>query len=138
MYELRQKQYSAFSNEISDSTKNYGYTCSWQMRELKSKDISFLKSGCLFVAHILAELHISYISFTISSQPLSPTDEKRKRFSSHRIFKPTAIRYFINVQMNYLDNFDLVDRTVISLYSALRRCLKMFSSTVVTCHVARF
>lgn len=67
VYELRQKQYSAFSNEISDSTKNYGYTCSWQMRELKSKDISFLKSGCLVVAHILAELHISYISFTISS-----------------------------------------------------------------------
>ena len=136
MYELRQKQYSAFSNEISDSTKNYGYTCSWQMRELKSKDISFLKSGCLFVAHILAELHIN---FTISSQPLSPTDEKTKRLSSHRIFKPTAIKYFINVQMtDYLDNFDLVDRTVISLYSALKRCLKMFGSTVVTCHAARF
>ena len=32
------------------------------MRELESKDISFLKSGCLFVAHILAELHISYIN----------------------------------------------------------------------------
>ena len=90
------------------------------MRELESKDISFLKSGCLFVAHILAELHISYINFTISSQPLSPTDEKTKRLSSHRIFKPTAIKYFINVQMtDYLDNFDLVDGTVISLYSAL-------------------
>ena len=97
------------------------------MRELKSKDISFQKSGCLFVAYILAELHISYISFTISSQPLSPTDEKRKRFSSHRIFKPTAIEYFLNVQMtDYLDNFDLVDRAAIDLYSALKRCLKMF------------
>lgn len=60
----------------------------------------------------LAELQISYISFTISSQPLFPTDEKRKRFTSHRIFKPTAIKYFITVQMtDYLDNFDLVDRT---------------------------
>ena len=40
--------------------------------------------------------------------------------------------------MNFLDNFDLVDRTVISLYSALKRYLKMFGSTVVTCHAARF
>ena len=112
VYELGQKQYSYFSNEISDSTKNCEYTCSWQIRELKNKDISFLKSGYLFVAHGLAELQISYISFTISSQPPSPTDEKRKRFSSHRIFKPTAIKYFITVQMtDFLDNFDLVDRT---------------------------
>ena len=109
------------------------------MRELESKDVSFLKSGCLFVARILAEFHISYMNFTISSQPLAPTDEKTKRLSSHPIFKPTAIKYFINVQMtDYLDNFDLVNRTVISLYSALKRCLKMFGSTVVTCHAARF
>ena len=112
MYELRQKQYSAFSNEISDSTKKLRNHLPWQVRELKNKDISFLKSGYLFVAHGLAELQITYISFTISSQPLFPTDEKRKRFTSHRIFKPTAIKYFITVQMtDYLDNFDLVDRT---------------------------
>ena len=112
VYESRQKQYSAFSNEISDSTKKLRNHLPWQMRELKNKDISFLKSGYLFVAHGLAELQISYISFTISSQPLFPTGEKRKRFNSHRIFKPTAIKYFITVQMtDYLDNFDLVDRT---------------------------
>ena len=55
----RQKQYSAFWNKISDSTKIYGCTCSWQMRASKRKDISFLKSWYSLVAHGLAELHIS-------------------------------------------------------------------------------
>ena len=57
------------------------------LAKLKSKDISLPKSGCLFVAHRLAELQVSYISCKISSQPLSPTDENIKRFSSDRRFK---------------------------------------------------
>ena len=72
MYELRQKQYSAFSNEISDSTKKLRNHLPWQVRELKNKDISFLKSGYLFVAHGLAELQISYIS------PSFPRTKKEK------------------------------------------------------------
>ena len=41
---------------------------------------------------------------------------------------------------DFLDNFDLVDRAVISLYSVLRRCLKMFVSSVIKLkrHAARF
>ena len=57
------------------------------LEKLKSKDISFVKSGCLFVAHRLAELQVSYVSCRISSQPLSPTDENLRKFSSDGIFK---------------------------------------------------
>ena len=41
---------------------------------------------------------------------------------------------------DFLDNFDLVDRAVISLYSVLKRCLKMFVSPVIKLkrHAARF
>ena len=78
MYELRQKQYSAFSNEISDSTKKLRNHLPWQVRELKNKDISFLKSGYLFVAHGLAELQISYISLQFHLSPSFPRTKKEK------------------------------------------------------------